>query len=142
VLQSTFTPDDGSSPVVKTGSITAGGTNTTLIPGVTLTGAGVLAAGTDEIVISASSQGFAKTLAEYVDSLTRTGGLLATRDEETTKIITDINAQIDRLEARVTAREEQLVKKFTAMELAISQMQSQQQALTQMQNQLAGLNGK
>lgn len=138
-LQATFQPDDGSTAVVSTGSIAAGGTNDTLIPGVTITAAGVLVDGSNEIVISATSEGFAKTLSEYIDSLTRTGGLLENRNEEMSNVISDINAQIDRLERRVTAREEQLVKKFTAMEMAIAQMQSQQQALTAMQGQLAGL---
>ncbi len=141
-LQATFQPDDGSAPVVSTGNITAGGTNTTLIPGLTLTAHGTLVDGSDEVVISASSQGFARTITQFVESLTRTGGLLDSRNEEMTNIVSDINKQIDRLEARVLAREEQLVKKFTAMELAISRMQSQQQALTQMQAQLGGLNAQ
>lgn len=139
-LQATFQPEDGSTAVVSTGNITAGGTNTTLIPGLTLTAAGTLVDGTDEIVIRATSEGFGRTLSSYVDSLTRTGGLLETRNEEMSKIISDINAQIDRLETRVSAREAQLVKKFSAMELAISRMQSQQQALAQMQAQMSSLN--
>ena len=36
-LTVTFTPDNGSTPIVRTGTIAAGGTNTTLITGVTLT---------------------------------------------------------------------------------------------------------
>jgi flagellar capping protein FliD len=50
-----------------------------------------------------------------------------------------INEQIDRLEARVASREQQLMKKFTAMELAISQLQSQQAALTQMATQMQSI---
>jgi hypothetical protein len=48
-------------------------------------------------------------------------GCWQTRDEETSKVISDINAQIDRLEAaggKPCARM-QLVRKFTAMEMAI-----------------------
>jgi flagellar hook-associated protein 2 len=138
-LQATFTPIDGSAPVVTSGSISAGGTNTTLIPGLTLTGRDPLQAGTDQIVVSASSQGFANAVAGWIQSLTRTGGILQTRDEEMSNVISNINAQIDRLEARVSVREEQLVRKFTAMEMAISRMQSQQQALSQMQTQLQAI---
>jgi len=141
-LVATFTPTDGSATITKNGTITAGGTNTTLIPGITITAAGVLVNGTNQIPIHASSEGFARSLSSFIDSLTRSGGLLANRNEETSNVISDINAQIDRLEARVTAREQQLLKKFTAMELAISQMQSQQQALTQMQSQMSSINGK
>ena len=138
-LVATFSPNDGSTPIVKNGTITAGGTNTTLIPGLTLTAGGTLQAGADEIVVGASAEGFAKRLSEWVDSLTRTGGLIETRNEEMSNVASSINDQIDRLEARVSAREQQLVKKFTAMEMAISQIQSQQQALTQMQTQMAGI---
>jgi len=139
-LQATFQPADGSTAVVTTGSIAAGGANTTLIPGLTLTAAGVLVDGTDEIVISASAEGFGRTLSSYVESLTRSGGLLETRNEEMSNVVSDINAQIDRLEQRVFAREAQLVKKFTAMEMAISRMQSQQQALSMMQAQMSSMN--
>lgn len=138
-LQATFTPSDGSAPVISNGTITAGGTNTTLIAGVTLTATGSLQTGTDEVVIGASAQGFARSISQWIDSLTRVGGILQTRDEETSNIISSMNAQIDRMEARVAAREEHLVKKFTAMELAISRMQQQQQALTQMQTQLSSM---
>jgi YVTN family beta-propeller protein len=75
-LVATFTPNDGSAATTTRGSITAGGTNTTLIPGLTLTGAGALAQGTDTIVVGASQQGFAKTLLDYIGTLTKTGGLL------------------------------------------------------------------
>lgn len=141
-LMATFHPDDGSAATTKNGTIAAGGTNSTLIPGVTLTAAGTLVAGTNQIVIGAPQHGLAKSLNEFIDSLTRSGGLLASRDEETKSLISDINDQIDRLEARVSAREEQLVKKFTAMELTISQLQSQQQALTQMQTQLQAMSAR
>ncbi len=138
-LVATFSPTDGSAPIVKSGTITAGGTNTTLIPGLTITAAGALQAGADEILVGASSEGFAKKLTEWVESLTRTGGLIETRNEEMSNVASSINDQIDRLEARVSAREQQLIKKFTAMELAISQIQSQQQALTQMQTQMQSI---
>jgi flagellar hook-associated protein 2 len=44
-LTVTFAPDNGGTPVVSTGTIAAGGTNTTLISGVTLTAQGALLAG-------------------------------------------------------------------------------------------------
>jgi len=138
-LVATFSPSDGTASVVKNGTITAGGTNTTLIPGVTLTAAGVLQAGADEILIGASSEGFGKRLSEWIDGLTRTGGLIDSRNVEMGNVSKSINEQIDRLEARVASREQQLMKKFTAMELAISQLQSQQAALTQMATQMQSI---
>ena len=56
--------------------IVAGGTNSTLIPGVTLTAAGVLIDGVDTIAITAAKEGVAKTLSELLDSFTRSGGLV------------------------------------------------------------------
>jgi flagellar hook-associated protein 2 len=138
-LVATFTPSDGTASVVRNGTITAGGTNTTLIPGVTLTAAGVLQAGADEVLIGASSQGFGKRISEWIDGITRTGGLIDSRNVEMGNVSKSINEQIGRLEARVTAREQQLMKKFTSMELAISQLQSQQAALTQMATQMQNI---
>jgi len=134
-LTATFTPNDGSAAVTTSGNITAGGTNTTLIPGVTLTGHPALVAGTDVIVISAAQQGFAKTLVEYIGVLTKTGGLLKARTDEMANTVSDIDEQIAKMEARLEVREQQLVKKFTQMEQIVAKMQSQQQALTQMQAQ-------
>ena len=138
-LVATFTPNDGTAAIVTNGTITAGGTNTTLIPGVTLTAAGTLVDGVDELVIGASAEGFGKRLSEWIDGLTRTGGLIDSRNVEMGNVSKSINEQIDRLEARVSAREQQLMKKFTAMELAISQLQSQQAALTQMATQMQSI---
>ena len=50
-LTATFTPTGGTAEPSVVGSITAGGTNTTLIAGVTLTNGGALQAGTDQVVI-------------------------------------------------------------------------------------------
>src|SRR5690606_40721508 len=67
-----------------------------LIPGLTLTAGGTLQAGADEVVVGASAEGFAKRLTEWVDSLTRTGGLISTRNEEMGNVTKSINEQIDR----------------------------------------------
>ncbi|TAK77597.1 MAG: hypothetical protein EPO16_05170 [Dehalococcoidia bacterium] len=134
-LTATFVANDGSAPTTTTGAITAGGTNTTLIPGVTLTGTGALVAGTDTVVIGTSRQGFAKTLAEYIGVLTKTGGLLKARTEQMQDSIDDIAGQIERMQARLAVKEQQLVKKFSQMETTIARLQNQQQALTRMQAQ-------
>ena len=135
LLTATFTANDGSGATTTTGNITAGGTNTTLIPGVTLTGAGVLAAGTDTILIGASQQGFSKSLVEYLGVLTKTGGLLKSRTDEMQSTVDDIADQIAKMQERLTVKEQQLIRKFSQMEQTISRLQSQQQALTKMQTQ-------
>lgn len=132
-LTATFTANDGSAPTTTSGNITAGGTNATLIPGVTLTGAGVLVAGTDTITIGASQQGFAKTLVEYIGVLTKTSGLLKARTDAMQSTVDDISDQIARMEARLAVKEQQLVKKFSQMESTIARLQTQQQALSKIQ---------
>ena len=132
-LTATFTANDGSAVTTATGNISAGGSNTSLIPGVTLTGAGVLAAGTDTITIGASQQGFAKTLFEYIGVLTKTNGLLKARTDEMQSAVDDISDQITRIQARLEVKEQQLVKKFSQMEATIARLQTQQQALSKIQ---------
>lgn len=132
-LTATFTANDGSAPTTTSGNITAGGANSTLIPGVTLTGTGALAAGTNTITIGASQQGFAKTLVEYIGVLTKTGGLLKVRTEAMQSTVDDISDQIARMEARLAVKEQQLVKKFSQMESTIARLQTQQQALSRIQ---------
>lgn len=135
-LQATFQPNDGSAATTRNGSITASGTNATLIPGVTLTAKGALVAGSDQITVGASTEGFAKTLSEYLASLSASGGALTTRSDEMQTTITDIGKQIDRLQSRLDAKESALVKKFAAMEQVFLKIQGQQQSLSQMAAQL------
>ena len=135
-LTVTFTPDDGSTTVTQTGAIAASGTNTTLIPGVTLTAAAVLVNGADTITIAATERGIGLALHAYVDFLTRTGGTFETRNDEFQARIDAIDDQIERLEARAEAREAQLIRQFTALELTIARLQSQQDALSTMTAQL------
>jgi len=135
-LTVTFTPTDGSTPVTQVGSITAGGTNTTLIPGVTLTAAGALVNGTDTITITPTERGVGLALHDYVDTLTRSGGTFDTRDDEFDSRLEILEEQIERLEQRATAREEQLMAQFQALERTVSRLQQQQQALQGMVAQL------
>ena len=131
-----FQPDDGSTAVTQTGSIAASGTNTTIIPGVTLTAAGVLVAGTDTITIAATERGIGVALHDYVETLTRTGGTFAIRDEEYDARIEIIEQQVERLEKRAEARELFLSRQFTAREQTIGHLQQQAQALTGMVAQM------
>lgn len=136
-IEATFQANDGSAPQVTSGTITAGGTNTTLIPGLTITAKGALVAGTDLVTIGATTQGFGKTIHEYLNSISRSGGLLSTRADEMQTQITDMNRQVERMNARLSAREAALVKKFSAMEQSIARLQGQQQQLAQVTAQLA-----
>ncbi|MFA7249296.1 MAG: flagellar filament capping protein FliD [Dehalococcoidia bacterium] len=136
-VQATFQANDGSAPLITTGVFTAGGTNTSLIPGVTITAKGVITAGTDLVTITGVQQGFGKSIYEYLNSVGRSGGLLSTRSDGLQSQITDLNNQIDTMTARLTVKEQQLVSKFSAMEQAIQRIQSQGTQLTNIMAQLS-----
>lgn len=63
---------------------------------------------------------------EFLDSYIRTGsGMLSEKEKSYNNQIDDINDQIERLEDRLEMRQASLVRQFTAMEKALSSMQSQ-----------------
>lgn len=137
----TFTPDNGATPMVRTGTVSPSEVNTTLIPGVTLTFNSTLTTGIDTITVTATEEGVAKALYDFVGSLSRSGGIMEARETEATARIEDINDQIDRLEERIDRRREQLIRKFTQMELSLQRLQSQQAALNNLVAQLSANRG-
>lgn len=132
----TFQPDSGGALVVSTGTLTAGGTNTTIIPGVTITAKPVLIDGTDTITISTVEEGAGKALSDYLTSITSASGPITSNVDGSAATVTDINAQIKKLEARVEAKRAALQRKFAALETTMARLQQQQSSLTQLQNSL------
>lgn len=139
---STFTPDDGSAVVTKSTTFVAGGTDTTLIPGVTITFAGALTVGTDTITGSVPKQGFAKRMEYYLDPVSRTGGILDNLSTQSKDAVADIDEQIARLETRLDMQEQTLNAKFTAMELTLRRLQQQQATLTSAIGTFSSLQGR
>ena len=135
-LTMTFQADDGSALQVTTATISPGEVNTTLIPGLTITFPGTLIAGVDVIEINTVEEGVAKTLHEYVNSFTRSGGVMETRGTEMQARIDDINDQIDRMQTRLDSKREQLIRKFAQLEVTMQRLQNQQAALSSLVNQL------
>ena len=135
-LTMTFQADDGSALQVTTATISPGEVNTTLIPGLTITFPGTLIASVDVIEINTVEEGVAKTLHEYVNSFTRSGGVMETRGTAMQARIDDINDQIDRMQTRLDSRREQLIRKFAQLEVTMQRLQNQQAALSGLVNQL------
>lgn len=135
-VTATFTPDNGAAAVTRTATVAAGEVNTTLIDGVTLTFAPVLVNGTDTLTISATEEGAAKSLYEFVERYTRSGGVMQGRDNEYASRITDLNKQIERLQTRVDARRQSLVMRYAALETTMQRLQNQQASLTNLVKQL------
>jgi flagellar hook-associated protein 2 len=135
-LTVTYYPDNGSGMVVSTGTITAGGTNTTIIPGVTITAKPVLVDGTDTITIGTTEEGAGRALADYLSGVTASGGPIASGVDGSQQTVTDINAQIKKLQARVDAKRAALEHKFATLETTMAQLQQQKASLTQLQNSM------
>ncbi len=138
-LTVTFTPDNGQSPVFFSGTITAGGTNSTIVPGVTITAKPVLVDGSDVIAITAAEEGIGKQLHEYLESVTRANGPFASRTTELQNRVTDLNKQIATVNERLTRKREQLVMKFSQLEVTMGRLKQQQQALGDFQSQISNM---
>ena len=134
-LTMTFTPDNGDVAIVTTHTISPGEVNTALIPGLTLTFQNPLVDGTDSIVVTATEEGVGKGLYEYLNTFTRSGGVMDGRDAEMQARIDDINEQVERMELRVEGRRQALIQKYARFEVTMAQLQSQQAALTNFVNQ-------
>ena len=129
-LTVSFRPDNSGSLQVSTYSITPAEVNTTIIPGMTITFGNPLVAGTDTIRVTATEEGIAKSLHEYVESFTRTGGLMEGRESQLQGEVDDLNARIDLVNERADAKREQLIRKFAQFEVTMQRLQNQQSALS------------
>lgn len=127
----TFKPDDGGQEVTTTAyGVTAGSSNTTLIPGTTLTFKGALTAGADTITVANPTRGVVAKLEQYLDPLSRGGGVLASRQTRESAAIERMNDQIDQMNDRLAQRQIVLQNKFARMESSLARLQSQRSALS------------
>ena len=139
-LSMEFVPNDGSATVNSTGTITAGGTNSLLIPGMTLTAANPLTAGTDTIVVTRDQAGIAVMLDEFIDAQLKIDGALDAKTSSLDAQIKDMNERMARLEDRLTAEQTRLERRFAAMEQIFARFQQQQSFLTSLSTQLTAIN--
>ncbi|MBC7254017.1 MAG: flagellar filament capping protein FliD [Actinobacteria bacterium] len=135
-LTAYFAPAGGTEELVGTGTISAYGTNDTLIPGVTLR-AGALREGEDRLDKEENATGILKRLEDYLAQVTSSGGVLFGLTESLQKTTQDLASQVERMEERIKAREVRLIAQFTTMETLLARMQTQSQWLT---NQIQTLN--
>ncbi|MEE9278247.1 MAG: flagellar filament capping protein FliD [Dehalococcoidia bacterium] len=135
-LTLTIDPEDGSPSSTRESTITAGGTNNTLIAGMTLTAKGTLQAGTDTFVVTRDQVGVAVKLDDLLDAQLRKDGALDAKDENITDLIEDMNDRIEVLEARLTAEQIRLERKFALMEQAFARFEAQRGFLEAFSSQL------
>ena len=93
-----------------------------------------------------SGMGIARQLKEALNSFTKSNGLLTSRigrsdgsgNSQMDKQIAALNEQISQQQTKLSAREENLLKKFAAMETALNNYQAQSQSLSNSLSQLLG----
>jgi flagellar hook-associated protein 2 len=128
-LSAVFTPTGGAPQTAITGSIAAGGTNSTLIAGLTLTARGTLGAGVQTIDVDVSARGVLHPLEDYLRGLTNATGALAAREDEHDRQITRLDKTIEQMEERLERKRATLEAKFARMEVALAKLQSQSGSL-------------
>jgi flagellar capping protein FliD len=132
-LTSTFTPSDGSAPVTQSVTVAPGGTDTTLVLGMTLN-IGALQAGITTINVTQTGASVMQQLKQFLNGQVGAKGTLQSRTDEFTAISKDIDAQKARIQANIDSEVARLQAGFTAMEQAQAQSSSILSTLTQTQN--------
>ncbi|MCM8749727.1 flagellar filament capping protein FliD [Thermomicrobiaceae bacterium CFH 74404] len=121
----------------NTSTITAGGTNSTLIPGLVITAASTLTGAQSEIQVT-YRDGVLQRLDRYLDSTLGAEGVVSTRGDGFQQRLRQIDLQMERFEARLEDRRAQLIRQFSALERLLAEMQQQG---AQLGMQLASLMG-
>jgi len=127
-IAATFTPSDGSTPYTQNITVTANSTNSTLVPGITLS-FGALQAGTSTINVTRSAASVVRQMKEFLDGQVGGQGTLSKRSDEFDAVSKDIDARRERIQSAVDSEIALLRKKFTAMEQALANSSSIKQAL-------------
>lgn len=78
---------------------------------------------------SKASVGFGSIAKKELDALTGTDGLIKRRDVAFDRAKTDLNKRVDQMNELLQRKQDRLYKQFQSMESALSQLQSQQNAL-------------
>lgn len=135
-LTSVFTPANGTPATTSTAVVLAGGTNASLIPGMTLTIGGALQAGTHTVTVTASTQSVIHRLKQFAENQAGAGGVLKKRQDSYDAVTGDIADRISVMEQRIEKEMEVLRKKFAAMEQAQARAQGVLSSLQQMAAQM------
>lgn len=115
-----------------TGTITAGGSNTTLVPGLTLSAASVLTGATSEIRVT-QQEGVLTQLSRYLNGILGRDGLVRARGDAFEQQLRTLDQQIDRYQQRLDDRKASLGRQFATLERMLAEIQAQG---TQLQGQI------
>ena len=128
-MTSVFTPSGKSSLPSVTSTIVAGGTNTTLIPGLTVTAQGSLPASPRTDTIWFGQPGVLGRLNDMVNGVLGPNGSFNAEQSSASNEMRYIDDQVRSSSDRLDQRRQALQKQFTAMEVAMGQLQQQGQQL-------------
>lgn len=124
-VSSVFTPDGSSPLAATTGLIAASGTNSTLIPGLTITAGALPASGSATDTIRFGQSGILGALNDFLTRQLGTGGVFDTEHTAATQQLKSLSSQISTTNAQLTQRQQTLQQQFTAMETALAQLNAQ-----------------
>jgi flagellar hook-associated protein 2 len=136
-LTSIFTPA-GQSTLGATNDTLVGGLNSTLISGLTITSGALPPAGstfTDTVWVGGS--GVLGRLDDFLTGSLGSGGLFQSESDSSTAELADLTKRISNMNDVLDQQQQALQKKFTAMETALAQINSQGSSLA---SSLSGLN--
>src|SRR5262249_8486327 len=133
------------SSIIATGYTHAGGTISAATLGITLNTDGTLAFDTTKFATATAADpkavedlltnGLSGARSKLVDDYTQTGtGVLQVKETSIQSMMTDYDAQIQRIEDAASSLNDRLTKQYTALETTMSQLQSQTSYLTRLGN--------
>jgi flagellar hook-associated protein 2 len=130
-LSSVLTQSGGAPQTAVTGTISAGGVNNTLIPGLVITANNPLpgASGTDTVTYTVNTRGVMQSLNDYLNNVLGASGIFQTESNDAQSSLTDITDQIANQNELLDQKQQALQQQFTAMEVALSQLQAQNSSL-------------
>lgn len=135
-LTATFRADDGSPLSTTTATVSAGGSTTSLIPGLTVTVGDPLQPGEHVVTVSATSASPLQQIQQFLEAQAGSGGVLSRRQDSYTAVAQDISDRRLVLEERIDREMERLREKFVAMEQAQARAQSILASLQSMTSQI------
>ncbi len=136
-----FTPTGGTPGPTVSGTIAPGGTNSTLIPGVTLTADATLTNSTQYLDVAVDSMGAFVRLSDYLGQVLAANGLMASKMDAYDRELRDIDTRMKVLQDRIDAREALLRQQFARLESILAQYQAQSAQLMLQLSNLTGTTG-
>ncbi len=136
-----FTPSGGTPRPAVTGTIAPGGTNNTLIPGVTLTADSTLSDSTQYLDVTVDNMGAFVRLTDYLTQVLASNGLMANKIDAFDRELKDIDDRMKVVQDRIDAREAVLRQQFARLESILAQYQAQSAQLMMQLANMSGSNG-